>query len=232
MPPADVPTFDDPIGLFPLPNVVLFPKATLPLQIFEPRYRAMVRDALADQGLIAMALLRPGYVAKYHTNVAEIAPVVCVGSIREHVQVGDGRYLINLLGLCRAKVLEENGLGEYRAAMLEPLWPQNCAVETDGQYAARRSLEQMLDRPAFTVAGVAHRCRAILASSAPLTDAVDLIAAALLPADAIEVRQLLLEELDVLRRASLLVRELDTVSLLLDSQFRRQKDWPHLGSSN
>src|SRR6185503_4161518 len=110
----DFPPLDEPVGLFPLPNVVLFPRATLPLQVFEPRYRAMVRDALDDHSLIAMALLRPGYEAYYYTNIAKIHPVVCVGRIREHIQINDGRYFINLVGLCRAIVRQEEQEGEYR----------------------------------------------------------------------------------------------------------------------
>ncbi len=53
------------IPLFPLPNVVLFPNVFLPLHIFEARYRAMVRDALAGDRMIGMVLLRPGFEADY-----------------------------------------------------------------------------------------------------------------------------------------------------------------------
>jgi hypothetical protein len=49
------------VPLFPLPNVVLFPRAVLPLHIFEERYKAMTADVLAGDRLIAMALLRPGW---------------------------------------------------------------------------------------------------------------------------------------------------------------------------
>lgn len=231
MPSGEAPSFSEPIGLFPLPNAVLFPRTTLPLQVFEPRYRAMVRDALEDQGLIAMALLLPDYQAKYYTNVADISPIVCVGRIREHVQAGDGRYFINLLGLCRARVTEEDRHGEYRQAFLEPLWPTSSGVQTDGEFAARHSLEQLLALPEFASFATAQRCRSVLSGHAPLSDAVDMIAGGLLPAEAIEVRQVLLEETDVLRRASRLVRELNVLRLLLDSQ-NRQRSWPNLGSSN
>ena len=49
------------IPIFPLPNVVLFPAALLPLHIFEPRYRTMVGDALEGERLIGMVMLRPGW---------------------------------------------------------------------------------------------------------------------------------------------------------------------------
>src|SRR5438045_9337066 len=53
------------IPIFPLPNVVLFPNVLLPLHIFEPRYRAMVADALKGDRIIGMTLLRPGCGATY-----------------------------------------------------------------------------------------------------------------------------------------------------------------------
>ena len=58
-------TFDGVTRLFPLPKVVLFPLVTLPLHIFEPRYRQMTADALAGDRLITMILLKPGYEAQY-----------------------------------------------------------------------------------------------------------------------------------------------------------------------
>ncbi len=55
----------DLLPLFPLPNVVLFPHMSLPLHIFEPRYRKMVLDALESHRTIGMVLLRPGFEADY-----------------------------------------------------------------------------------------------------------------------------------------------------------------------
>jgi Lon protease-like protein len=49
------------VPVFPLPGVVFFPRTVLPLHVFEPRYRAMVRDAVRGEGLIAVSLLRPGW---------------------------------------------------------------------------------------------------------------------------------------------------------------------------
>ena len=53
------------VPVFPLPNAVLFPRTVLPLHIFEPRYRAMVSDADAGDGMIAIALLEPGFEKDY-----------------------------------------------------------------------------------------------------------------------------------------------------------------------
>src|SRR5947207_8074286 len=65
------------IPLFPLPNVVLFPRAVLPLHIFEERYKEMTADALSGDRLLAMALLRPGWAQNCYGKAA-IEPVACV----------------------------------------------------------------------------------------------------------------------------------------------------------
>src|SRR6478672_7469926 len=88
------------IPLFPLPNVVLFPRAILPLHIFEERYKAMTADALRGRREIAMALLRPGWERDYHHKPA-IEPVVCVGRILSHERLPDGKYNFLLQGLAR-----------------------------------------------------------------------------------------------------------------------------------
>jgi Lon protease-like protein len=68
------------IPIFPLPNVVLFPNVFLPLHIFEPRYRAMLADALAGDRIIGMTLLMPGYEADYEGRPA-VYRVGCAGVI-------------------------------------------------------------------------------------------------------------------------------------------------------
>ena len=79
--PEQLRNFTGHVPLFPLPDAVLFPNALLPLMIFEPRYRQMVADALAGDGLIAMALLKPGWEDSYETNSAPIRSTVCIGRI-------------------------------------------------------------------------------------------------------------------------------------------------------
>src|SRR5438034_6247945 len=87
----------DSVPLFPLPNVVLFPRAVLPLHIFEERYKAMTADALAGNGQIAMAVLLPGWEKSYYARPA-IEPVVCVGAIISHEKLADGKYNFLLQG--------------------------------------------------------------------------------------------------------------------------------------
>lgn len=91
------------IPVFPLPNVVLFPKIHLPLHIFEPRYRQMVKDAMANQKLIGMALLRGDWEKSYHGS-PDIFPVGCVGEVVSATPLPDGRYNIVLYGLREYKI--------------------------------------------------------------------------------------------------------------------------------
>jgi len=96
----------DQIPVFPLPKVVLLPGEVLPLHLFEPRYRAMVRDALNGHQVIGMV-----ECATDSENSTSEAPPVrdvgCVGFIAEHKALPDGRFLLWLLGLERFAIDEE-----------------------------------------------------------------------------------------------------------------------------
>jgi Lon protease-like protein len=108
------------VPLFPLPNVVLFPDVPLPLHVFEPRYRALVTDALSSHRTIGMALLKPGYEADYHGR-PPIYPIGCSGSIVREERLDDGRYNIVLHGRERFRIVEEQQGAPYRLALVEPL---------------------------------------------------------------------------------------------------------------
>jgi Lon protease-like protein len=108
------------IPLFPLPDVVLFPDVDLPLMIFEPRYRAMVADALKGDAIIGMVLLRPGYEADYDGR----PPIVAIGTagrITKSELLSDGRYLIELRGLVKFRVASEDQSRPYRLARVEAI---------------------------------------------------------------------------------------------------------------
>ena len=108
------------LPLFPLPNVVLFPGVYLPLHIFEPRYRALVRDALDSDRLIGMTLLKPGHEAEYE-QTPPIYPVGCAGLITHAERIEDGRFNIVLQGVERFRVTEEDRSRSYRVATVERL---------------------------------------------------------------------------------------------------------------
>lgn len=89
------------ISIFPLPGALLFPGDSLPLHIFEPRYRALVSDALARDQLIGMIQPRD------ESSRPELYPVGCLGRIVEFEALEDGRYNILLSGLARFRVIRE-----------------------------------------------------------------------------------------------------------------------------
>ena len=129
------------VSLFPLPNVVLFPGVPLPLHIFEPRYRAMVADALEGDRLIGMVLLKPGFEADYESR-PPIFPIGCRGVIVHSAKLDDGRYNIVLNGLERVRVIEEDHQRPYRRAVVEVL-PDPPLDDEEG--TAMRELRNRLE---------------------------------------------------------------------------------------
>ena len=123
------------IPIFPLPNVVLFPNVFLPLHIFEPRYRAMLADALAGDRIIGMTLLMPGYEADYQGRPA-VYPVGCAGVITHSEQLPDGRSNVVLRGIEKFRILDEDTSREYRLARIEPL--AETATDSEKQLLKQR----------------------------------------------------------------------------------------------
>ncbi len=110
----------EPLPLFPLPSVVLFPNVFLPLHIFEPRYREMVADAVASDRMIGMALLRPGWERDYEGR-PPVYPIGCSGVITHVERLPDGRYNIVLRGIERFRIAAEQHERSYRVALVDPL---------------------------------------------------------------------------------------------------------------
>lgn len=106
------------IPLFPLPNVVLFPRMPMPLHVFEPRYRKMVADVLNTHRTIGMVLLKPGWEADYHGR-PPVYPSGCAGRVEKCDPLEDGRFNILLKGLSRFRILEEHAGEPYRLATIE-----------------------------------------------------------------------------------------------------------------
>jgi Lon protease-like protein len=86
------------IPIFPLPQVVLFPEAVLPLHVFEPRYRAMLQHCLATHRAMVVAQVIPG---EDEHGRPRIAPIAGAGIVIEHQSLPDGRSNIVLLGQAR-----------------------------------------------------------------------------------------------------------------------------------
>ncbi|HUI25665.1 MAG TPA: LON peptidase substrate-binding domain-containing protein, partial [Candidatus Kryptonia bacterium] len=103
------------IPLFPLPNVVLFPGVPLPLHVFEPRYREMVRDARAGESVIGMVLLKGEWQKDYYGRPS-IFDVGCAGRLVSVEPLSDGRSNILLHGIREFQIAREVGDHSYREA--------------------------------------------------------------------------------------------------------------------
>ncbi len=94
------------LSIFPLPSVALFPGAILPLHVFEPRYRELVREALDARRILAVARLKPGFEQDYEGR-PPVFEVCGVGVIETYNEREDGRFDIALRGLARVRIVEE-----------------------------------------------------------------------------------------------------------------------------
>ena len=123
------------IPIFPLPNVVLFPNVFLPLHVFEPRYRAMLADALAGDRIIGMTLLQPGFEVDYQGRPA-VYPIGCAGVITHSERLPDGRSNLVLRGIEKFRIVNEDASREYRLAHVQPL--PEIASDADKQLLKRK----------------------------------------------------------------------------------------------
>src|SRR5436190_14737368 len=95
------------IPIFPLPGALLLPRGQMPLNIFEPRYLAMIEDALrAPHRMIGMIQPNPAHPGSDQAK-PNLFRVGCLGRITQFAESGDGRYLIQLTGIARFRVEEE-----------------------------------------------------------------------------------------------------------------------------
>ena len=103
------------IPLFPLSNFIIFPKTTVPLNIFEPRYIDMIDDSLKSNKLIGM--IQPK-ITNDEENFQELHNIGCLGKITSFKKTEDNRYIIELKGLVRFQVIQEikseNKYREYK----------------------------------------------------------------------------------------------------------------------
>ena len=113
------------IPVFPLSNFIIFPKASVPLNIFEPRYIDMINDSMKSNKMIGM--IQPKN-ALNNDKVPELHEIGCLGKITSFKETDDGRYLIELKGLIRFRNIEElNTEKKYRVLNVnyEEFLPKN-----------------------------------------------------------------------------------------------------------
>ncbi len=198
----------DRLPIFPLPGVVLFPEAVLPLHVFEPRYRELVAWALAGHRALAVPMLRPGYESDYDGR-PPVFEVMGAGRIVAEERLPDGRWNLLVRGTDRVRLTHEWPPDErfrvIRAERLPTLDGDERGVETHA-----RRLRAVVDRVGEATPRAREplaRLLTLLKTPAELADVV----AAHLVADA-DARQRILEELDLAVRLKLVT---DAVATLL-----------------
>jgi Lon protease-like protein len=198
--------FSKPIALFPLNACVLLPHTSVPLHIFEPRYRAMTRQALDSNGLIAMATFAGDDWRRDYEGNPPIRQTVCVGYIVRHQRLDDGRYTLLLHGLARAEVEQEIEPDEegYRLARLRPL-PDDDLMEID-LTDQRHELDRLINDPCLGRLSVVSAVRQWATSELPTPVLADL--ALLNICSDVETRYKALRETDPSLRVDMLIREL------------------------
>tara|TARA_Y100000816_G_scaffold269532_1_gene232542 strand:- start:1848 stop:2495 length:648 start_codon:yes stop_codon:yes gene_type:complete len=93
------------IAVFPLSNFIIFPKTTVPLNIFEPRYLDMINDSMRTNKLLGM--IQPKMIKNENSDIPELYKIGCMGKITNLQKTDDGRYLIELKGLIRFNIINE-----------------------------------------------------------------------------------------------------------------------------
>jgi Lon protease-like protein len=182
--------------VFPLPGVVLFPRAILPLHIFEPRYRKLVADCMAGHRCMAMAFTEDG------SDAPRIAPVAGAGIIVRYEPMSDGRSTLLLHGRARVVLEELPFEAPYRRARARIL----KEVGTDVADVQRAALV------AAASAFITEARRSDVSAAFELPEGADAGASADLCAHHLlldgRARQRVLEELDVRARVLLVTGEL------------------------
>ena len=195
------PVVPNAIPLFPLPSSVLFPDVSLPLRVFEPRYRAMVEAALQSDRIIGIVLLRSGFEGDREDN----PPVYAIGTaalITNVEPLADGRFNLIVRGLAKIRIISEEGTRPFRIAKVQTIAEVPDAAATETLKQLRPRLEHLV----LEATGLSFADLGIAA--APDTEVVNALAFHLDfdPLDS----QGLLEQDGVVPRAETLIHLLET----------------------
>jgi ATP-dependent Lon protease len=182
------------LRMFPLPGFVMFPHVAHPFHLFEPRYVALAEEAITDDRLIAMAVLKPGWETSYN-DAPPVYPMLCVGHISAHSRSPQGTFNILLKGIMRASILEElprKSLFRRVVARRVPM------IDVQDDVMLPRLLTLFHDR--LTAQGAAADVMSMLANqSLDLDTLSDIMTFSMV--DSLDDRRSLLEQHDPVRRA-------------------------------
>ncbi len=192
------------LKVFPLPSVVLLPGSAAPLHIFEPRYRAMVKDALEGDGLFAMAQVMPGQESLLQGGQPALEEMVCIGTITAAEPLEEGRYNVVLVGIARARIRHELPQTQpYREVEAEFI--DDEVVEPEADVSLRRAVVELVARVPTPVGQRVAQVTSRVSGGA----LADVVASTFMqdPAQRFEV----LKETDVRQRIEIVTEELLSV---------------------
>jgi Lon protease-like protein len=168
--------FSGVVRLFPLPNRVVFPHVMQPLHIFEPRYRALLEEALGGDGLIAMAILAPGWEKNYEGR-PRLQPHACLCKVATHHLTSEGNYNVLLLGVKRIEIVRElppaKPFREAEARLRHDDYPEDFAA---GRFSKQRRLLELFKQGLPKLAETAEGLDELLGKHIPLGMLTDIVA--------------------------------------------------------
>lgn len=198
----------DTLPLFPLSGVVLLPGARLPLNVFEPRYLAMVNYALGQPGRL-IGMIQPNMLENTDAFTPSLYKTGCAGRITSFTETEDGRYLIGLTGISRFVLAEELPLDlPYRC--IKPDWSayRDDLMPADDGEIDRKKLMEVIEGY-FKVQGIVADWNAIQSTPNDMLISSLVMICPLPPNE----KQALLEAADLRARADLLTALLEMASL-------------------
>ena len=190
------------IPIFPLQDATLFPNASYSFYIFEPRYRAMIADALKGDRIVGMVMLQPGHEAEYEGR-PPIFAIGCAGLITAYEELPGGEYNIVLRGIAKFRVTGEDNSRLYRLARVVTVPEDLDAQERAALSKERQRIEALMSELSLRF-GIAEPPPGV-----PDAEVVDRLAQHL-PMERPE-RQRLLERDDALARARPIIEVLEQI---------------------
>ena len=208
----------DEVPVMTLPDLAFFPQALLPLHIFEPRYRRMLRDVLASNRIFAVACL-DSEAAASHGRFEPPHRVACIGLVRACQENGNGTSNLLMQGLCRVSIEAILGDEPYRRIRIRALVSEPGAAPSENA-KLRKELSRLIKLKLRLSPGGTEGMTDLLKTVEDPEVFADLAAFNL--CDDAPVKQKLLETLDVNRRLLLLLKvvrsEIDSAILRMNLQ--------------
>ena len=202
------------LPIFPLYRVQLFPRAILPLYVFEPRYREMTAACLAGDGLMAIAQLKSGFESDYQGR-PPVRSMAGLGKIIAHRENPDGTYNILLEGLGRVRIDEElppdHSYREVRAHLV-----RDRIIEGFDRQTVRDTLRLLIDKLSKSIGESGASLRSLCSETKRLPCLVDVLSSAIIQKPVL--RRRLFECRDLAARAELLIVSLAKIVAGLNSE--------------